>query len=247
MAIEQIDLRQFRTEPVLKTEEVLRRRAHFESLGFTSVWIEQVIRTHPTLWTPKVVDDHLNGLLQRGFTNPNKMVESSPAILGYAFENIDAKLQGLRERGFTNPNKMVESLPAILGLAFENIDRRLRLYSRLISLYNLPFSPTELMEKAFALFSSKIDKVMILARVLRDYQVTPPQLNETIISRLLRTNLEDTLVALGDYTPGEDIKTLINRANTVRRAQMPRENKRAIIVSLDAAKIKCRYFRGYPR
>ena len=53
------------------------------------------------------------------------MIASSPAILGLAFDNIDAKIAGLKERGFTDPQKMIASLPAILGLAFDNIDAKI--------------------------------------------------------------------------------------------------------------------------
>ena len=53
------------------------------------------------------------------------MIASLPAILGLAFDNIDAKIAGLKERGFTDPQKMIASLPAILGLAFDNIDAKI--------------------------------------------------------------------------------------------------------------------------
>ena len=72
------------------------------------------------------IDAKLKGLRDRGFADPVKMIASSPAILGYAFENIDAKLKGLRDRGFADPVKMIVTLPAILGLAFENIDAKLK-------------------------------------------------------------------------------------------------------------------------
>ncbi len=282
MTVEQIDLRGFGEEPVCKADEVLKRRGHFVTLGFPDTWVDIVSQTRPTLWAPEIVDEQLNGLRERGFNNPNKMVESLPSILGYAFENIDAKLAGLRERGFNNPNKMVESSPSILGLAFENIDaklaglrergfnnpnkmvesspsilgyafenidRRLKLFGRLIRLYDLPFVPSQLMEQEFSLFSSKIDKVMVLARIARDYGVTPPELNEAIISRLLRSNLEDTLVALSSSDPSEGIRALINRANKIKKEGMSKEEKREIIDASfdDSSKIKRRYFRGYSK
>ena len=249
MAIEQIDLRRHRGEEQVRADEISKRHQYLLDLGFQPEWVGALQGTRPTLYAPEVVDSHLIGLSERGFTNPIKMVESLPAILGYAFENIDAKLAGLRERGFTNPNKMVESLPAILGLAFENIDRRLRLFSRLVRLYELPFVPTELMEREFALFSSKIDKLLVLVRVLRDYHVTPPDLNERIISRLVRYNLEDTLVALSvPHNRDESILDLLNRTNSIGKQKLPKDEKRQIIQdSLNkVSKIKRRYLRGYP-
>jgi hypothetical protein len=64
----------------------------------------------------KNIDRKLTALRERGFSDPQKLVESSPPILGYAIENIDAKLQHLAERGFVNPRRMVESFPPDIRL-----------------------------------------------------------------------------------------------------------------------------------
>ena len=98
----------------------------FRELGAGRIDIEKIFDAfsgHP----PSLIciDAKLSGLRERGFADPVKMIASSPAILGYAFDNIDAKLSGLRERGFADPVKMITSLPAILGYAFDNIDAKL--------------------------------------------------------------------------------------------------------------------------
>ena len=62
----------------------------------------------------------IEGLKQRGFDNPHKLITSLPAILGVGFENIDAKIEGLKQRGFDNPTKLITSSPSILGYGFEN-------------------------------------------------------------------------------------------------------------------------------
>ena len=248
MTLEQVDLRRFPGEEQIKADEIIKRGQYLVSLGFTPAWVSTLQESRPTLFAPVVVEAHLMGLRERGFGNPNKMVESSPAILGLAFENIDAKLAGLRERGFGNPNKMVESSPAILGLAFENIDRRIRLFSKLNHLYELSFKPTELMEQESALFSSKLDKLLTLTRVLWEYQVTPPELDEKVISRIVRLNLEDLLVALSmEHPQDEAILDLVNRAIKVKREKLPKDEKRGVIAKSKVHdKIKGRYFRGYP-
>ncbi|RJQ24769.1 hypothetical protein C4577_07095 [Candidatus Parcubacteria bacterium] len=223
----------------------------------------KMIETSPAIlgYAFENIDAKLAGLGERGFGNPKKMIESLPAILNYTFKNIDAKLAGLRERGFGNPNKMIESSPTILCYTFKNIDRRLHLFSKLIRLYNLPFDPTELMERDSSLFSNKIDKLMVLVRILRDYKVTLPDLNEEVmneevisrlvklISRLVKLNVEDTLVALSvPHDKNESILGLIHRTSSIRKQKLPKDIKRQIIqASLDeASKIKSRYFRGYP-
>jgi hypothetical protein len=49
------------------------------------------------------------------------MITSSPAILGYAIDNIRGKLDDLRALGFENPVKMITSSPAILGYAIDRL------------------------------------------------------------------------------------------------------------------------------
>ena len=72
------------------------RRNAFIQVGYSQEWVDTLQKWRPTLYAPSVLSSHLSGLRERGFANPNKMIESLPAILGYAFENIDAKLGLLR-------------------------------------------------------------------------------------------------------------------------------------------------------
>jgi hypothetical protein len=59
-------------------------------LGFSKDWIDEVTLHHPALYdNPKA---KIEGLRERGFENPTKLITSLPAILGYAFDNIDAKI-----------------------------------------------------------------------------------------------------------------------------------------------------------
>lgn len=216
MTTEQVDLRRPDTTDVIRAEELIARRNAFVNNGFSLKWISALELQRPTLYSLLVLESHI---------------------------------QGLRERGFTNPNKMIESLPPILGLAFENIDRRLRLLDKLIKLYNLPFSGTHLMEQESFLFSTKIDKILVLVRVLREYKVRHYELTDKVIKRLLRANLEDTLIALDSPSdPNEKIEDLIRRTRSVNRQKLPKEEKRKIIKEglLEFEKIKQRYFRGYP-
>lgn len=92
MTTEQVDLRKHLGEAEVKAEEVAKRRAAFLGTGFSGSWIDTLQELRPTLFAPEVLHAHLIGLKERGFSNPNKMIESSPAILGLAFENIDRRL-----------------------------------------------------------------------------------------------------------------------------------------------------------
>src|SRR3989338_2606715 len=346
MITEQVDLRKYRNEPEIKAQEINKRRSGLLSMGFGQSWIDSLQESRPTLYAPEVVRGHIDGLSQRGFTNPNKMIESLPAILGYAFENIDAKLEGLRQRGFsnphkmiesspailglafenidakleglrqrgftnphkmieslpailglafenidakleglrqrgftnpnkmiesspailglafenidakleglrqrgfTNPNKMIESSPAILGLAFENIDLRLKMFNKLISHYGLNFDAIELMEGNYFLFSSKIDKMWTLPRILAEFQLGPNDADSKLIRNIVGFNLEDVLVALKNKPSGEKIADFMRRVRAIKEQKIPKAEKRRIIKDELAGfdKVKRRYLRGY--
>ena len=146
---------------------------------------------------------------------------------------------------------MIESSPAILGYAFENIDRRLMLFGHLVKIYNLPINPVAEMESDFFLFSTKIDKLMVVARVMRDYEAEKE--TSATFRRLIKLNIENLLVALKDKETGEPIKNLFKRAKAVKKADLSREEKREIIakelaeINEDDAKILRRYLKGYPK
>ena len=216
----------------------------------------KMIETLPTIlgYSSENIDAKIQGLRDRGFANPIKMIETLPTILGYSLEkNIDAKIQGLRDRGFANPIKMIESFPGISSHSLENIDRRLRLFSRLVSLYQLPIVPQEAMEtRPAAFFSTKFDKLIVLARILRDYEVPKDEVS-SIMGQVIFINLENLLVALKNKKSGEDIKTLIKRARAVKKQGLSREEKRKLIAEdleslrTERRKIIQRYFKGYPK
>ncbi len=84
-----------------------------------------IVLLRPYLWDVSMYLEKVAGLSARGFSDPQKMIGSFPAILHYSFGNIDEKIAGLSARGFSDPQKMIGSLPTILGLSFENIDAKI--------------------------------------------------------------------------------------------------------------------------
>src|SRR3989339_389520 len=167
--------------PEENATEILARENLLLSLGFSQDWINKLKVDNPTLCSEEIINSKIQGLTKRGFSNPKKMIESLPAILSYAFENIDDKLAGLTERGFSNPKKMIESLPAILGLAFENID------DKLAGLTERGFSnPKKMIESLptiLGLAFENIDrKLKMLEKIIKLYDLTlsAPELMEQI-------------------------------------------------------------------
>jgi hypothetical protein len=96
--------------PLERGNNFKRDRYHqFLELGFSQEWIDALTLHHPALYdNPKA---KIDGLRERGFDNPVKLITSMPPILGLAFENIDAKLEGLKQRGFDNPTKLITTSP----------------------------------------------------------------------------------------------------------------------------------------
>jgi mTERF len=112
-------------KPPLERGNNFKRERYQQLLdaGFPKEWLDELTLHHPALYeNPKA---KIEGLRQRGFDNPVKLITTLPAILGLAFENVDNKIEGLRQRGFDNPHKLITSSPAILGYGFENIDAKI--------------------------------------------------------------------------------------------------------------------------
>lgn len=230
---------------------VVQRYVYLLELGFSDKVIGRIFDHYSkgkTGIAPEVVDAKLAGLKERGFNNPRKMIESSPSILGLALDNIDAKLAGLEKRNFKNPHKMIESFPNVLSYSFNNIDRKLRLLNKLVSLYQLPYSANEMMEWSGFMFSTKIDKMIVLSRVLTEYQVSEDDLPK-MATKLIFSNLENVLIALSRAEEKDDINALFKRITEIRAQGLDRQQKREIIrEELDEfPKIARRYLRGYPQ
>ncbi len=87
-----LDLRTIQGDTNKVQQEIDQRTQHMLQLGFSSDWIHELQQRKSTLFQVENIDAKIAGLTERGFPNPQKMIASSPAILGYAFENIDAKI-----------------------------------------------------------------------------------------------------------------------------------------------------------
>ena len=172
------------------------------------------------------------------------MIASSPAILGLAFDNIDAKIAGLKERGFTDPQKMIASSPAILGYGFDNIDAKIALINRLAEHYKLEISAPELMGQENALFSSKIDKLWVLARVARNVGSPQYSLQRLCVSCCMRTWV---CCARATRSCRKTFAALMNATKEVKAQGDGREERRERIKSFsDSDPIARRHLRGYP-
>jgi len=193
------------------------------------------------------IDTKIDGLKERGFTDPIKMITTKPQILGFSFENIDTKIDGLKERGFTDSIKMITSSPSILGLGFENIDHRLTFLNRLGRLLGMEESGIRLAEYHPIFLGYKFDKIVVTLRVLREYPDAISVVNLSMVSTLLKTNIEDMLVALSQRIEGESYADFRKRLRQIKKQKLSKEEKQKIITIelVELNKIVTRYRSAY--
>jgi len=122
------------------------------------------------------------------------------------------------------------------------------MFNKLISHFGLQLDAIELMEDNYFLFSSKIDKLWTLTRILTEFQLEPNDIDSKLIRNIVGSNLEDVLVALKNKPFGEEIADFMRRVRAIKKQKIPKEEKRRIIKDELAGfdKVKHRYFRGYP-
>ncbi len=73
----------------LSKNELIKREECLLSCGFSKKMVEKLKDTRPSLYKKEVIDSKIAGLKERGFSNPQKIIETLPAIFGYRFDNID--------------------------------------------------------------------------------------------------------------------------------------------------------------
>ena len=76
---------------MLSSEERAERYAFYAEI-FGPSQLTSICTTRDSLWPVEAYDAKIEGLRERGFTNPVKLITSMSSILGLSFENIDWKL-----------------------------------------------------------------------------------------------------------------------------------------------------------
>jgi hypothetical protein len=206
-------------------------------------------------FSPENIQNKLTELRGNGFKDPITLIEKVPSILNYSPENIQNKLTELRGNGFKDPITLIEKLPSILGLSPENINRRVRLFGKLVEIFDSPIDPVAMMEQETTLFGTKIDKLLVLTRIARNSLHNLGEIDRKLIHDIVFANLEDVMLALEGI--GEDqhsiepkytIQDILARVKQIKAQKLPKDVKRAEIESAEHIdpKVKQRYFRGYP-
>ena len=173
MSKEKIDLRHHQNSPEFKQEEIQRREAHLLQIGFKPETVEEWKKNQPELVDPVQVDsvmDTLQTLVYNGksFSDPKKLVESSPMLLHSDSSKFADNLHNLEQLGFTDPIALVTKKPQLLNSNPETLKHKL------IELKKMGFTdPTALVEKYPPVWFSKSQslrhRVRVLGKILRLY------------------------------------------------------------------------------
>jgi len=196
------------------------------------------------------IDSKITDLRKRGFLTPVSLIERLPRILDFNMKNIDEKISGLNARGFTDPIHLIESCPSILCLSLNNIDAKIEVLERLNKLYKLDLNPIKVIEQNTTLISTKLEKIFILARILREYKPTADEIKRKI-NPLYTTNLESMILSYTQKRPDDTISNLIYNAREIQSQKFSNKEKRISIDNFfqkqdEPNKIYRDYIRAYP-
>ena len=86
-----VDLRNVSNEEI-RHDELIKREEFLRQIGFFDNDIEGIKKERPTLYDVQNIKQKIEDLKELGFSDPNKMITSLPAILGLNIENIKRKL-----------------------------------------------------------------------------------------------------------------------------------------------------------
>jgi len=231
--------------------------------GFSNT--HKMIESNPSIlnYSFDNIDNKISDLKDRGFSNPHKVIESLPQIFGLGFDNIDNKISELKDRGFTNPNKMIESNPGILGYSIDNIDNKISglkdrgftnpnkmIESKLSSLYQLNLNPITTIESNLPILGTKFDKLIVIARILREYQPSSEDIQRKIYV-LYTINLESLLISFSQKDKFDNIDYLTRNARNIQKQKLSKDHKRELIKDYfdknpESYKIYRDYLKGYP-
>ena len=120
-----IDLRKVSDEAI-RGPELQKREDALTTAGFSPAFISDLRESKATLYTEENITQKITDLKALGFTDPTKMITSSPTILGLNIENITRKF-GTLENIFQlygmpiDAKEFVESNLSVLGTKIDKL------------------------------------------------------------------------------------------------------------------------------
>jgi hypothetical protein len=214
----------------------------------------KLITLSPTIlnYSTETISEKMSFLTELGFDAAG-IISKFPAVITLGNENILKKIKLLNDLGFQNVKMMVGRSPSTLSLAEDNIRERFTFCTRILQFYKVPLATTSLMEYVPNLWNTKKEKISILLRLMREYQIPADKITAPLVARIFNSSLEDLLVAFSEgHADHASILDLVNNAKRVGKRKVSKLEKRKYLLEggLDQATIKDklilkRYIRGY--
>lgn len=240
------------TQPTIDAVELETRRRHLLSLKLTEKAIAIIAKEKPDLYTVGEINDRFKNFYDLGFSNPATLINTSPTLLSLLPDRVRQSVEAFRPY-VKDPVAFIESTPPLLTYSFEkNLEPKIKMLSRLVELYHLPYTATEIIRRNNAILTSKIDKLWVLARVLEKYAQSPTEVTHGAIGDLLFSNLEDVMNAVKEAEGrAVTLPDFIKEVKNVKKRNTSKEQKVETIdeMSFEAGskedKIHSRYWKGY--
>jgi hypothetical protein len=165
----------------------------------------------------------------------------------YTEESLQNKIKWLKERGFKDPMKIISYYPAILGYWFDNIDDKIKLLNKIIKLYKLNFTAIEAIENNLNILGSKIDKLWVLVRIIKEIAKNSTEVNNQLIYKLIFSNVEEVILASRSKV-NLTLNDLLLKTKNIKKEKISKDKKYDLILKLpEKDKVRIRYFRGYKK
>ena len=238
----------------LTPEELEQRKKYLAERGISKKAIAMFEGKRPNLFTIDEVDERMKNLATLGVEDPGALINTKPEILTLTSATVTQKLADLQKVLPDKAVALVESCPAVLTYSYqENLAPKIRLLTRLIKLYHLPWSLGELIRRNNSLLTSRIDKLYVLVRVLHHYFTDARDITHKNISNLLFENLEDVVLTFGEMG-AEDLTfaEFLQEVGRAKDSRLPKAEKIKMIAELapdegsDEDRVLASYHRGYP-
>jgi hypothetical protein len=237
---------------MLSEEGIRGKVASLEGVGIKDPI--KLITLSPTIlnYSTETISEKMSFLTELGFDAAG-IISKFPAVITLGNENILKKIKLLNDLGFQNVKMMVGRSPSTLSLAEDNIRERFTFCTRILQFYKVPLATTSLMEYVPNLWNTKKEKISILLRLMREYQIPADKITAPLVARIFNSSLEDLLVAFSEgHADHASILDLVNNAKRVGKRKVSKLEKRKYLLEggLDQATIKDklilkRYIRGY--
>lgn len=239
------------TKPYVSEAELKNRENGLLDLGLTQKTVDKLREKMPSLYTKAEASERITGLKNLGFSDPVAMINALPQILNLHTSTIKDKVEKMSAE-IPNALAFMEACPATLTYSPEaNVGKKIKMVDELVRLYKLPFTTAEIIRRNNSILSSSMDKLWVVARILKKYTDSPADLRHKHISNLLFENIENVLIAL-EETEKEDLtfNRFLDAVKKVKKRNLPNEKKQELIEQMsfqegsENDKIHARYFRG---